>query len=117
MLAVPEALDAEQFARHQAALINELTRPDKNMWERAEFYWQSIAKKQYAFDDKQQLADAIAAFTMEEWVDYFDTVFLNQRHSLQVVAPGRWDELPDMEARVVRSATEIKSGHEAYRTY
>jgi secreted Zn-dependent insulinase-like peptidase len=114
MMAVPADLDAEQFERHKAALVNEILRPDKNMWERAEFYWQSIAKKQFEFDDKQQLADAVTAFTMDDWLAYFERVFLNQRHSLQVVTPGRWDELPDMNARVLRSASEIKEGHDAY---
>ncbi len=114
MAAVPSALDPEQFERHKAALVNEILRPDKNMWERAELYWQSIAKKQFEFDDKQQLADAVNDFTMEEWLAYFDRVFLNQRHSLQVVTPGRWDELPDMDARVVRSASALKDGHDAY---
>ena len=94
--------------------MNEILRPDKNMWERAEFYWQSIAKNQFEFDDKRQLADAVNAFTMDEWLAYFDRVFLNQRHSLQVVTPGRWGELPDIDARRVRSAEAIKTGHDAY---
>jgi secreted Zn-dependent insulinase-like peptidase len=114
MTAVPSDLDAEQFERHKTALVNEILRPDKNMWERAEFYWQSIAKKQFEFDDKRQLADAVNAFTMDEWLAYFDRVFLNQRHSLQVVTPGRWGELPDIDARRVRSAEAIKTGHDAY---
>ncbi len=112
---VPASLDRQQFRRHRQALVTEITRPDKNLWERAEFYWQSIAKKQYEFDGRQRLADAVAALTMEEWQAYYQRVFRERQHSLQVVAPGRWGTLPDTDGEVVRDAQQIKAGHTTYR--
>jgi len=114
MEAVESGLGKEQFARHQEALTNEILRPDKNLWERAEFYWQSIAKKQYQFDGRQAMADAVGALTIESWLAYYNRVFLQQRHSLQVVAPGKSDTVPAGEFQRFDNAEAIKAGHDAY---
>ena len=52
---------------------------------------------------------------MESWSGAFETVFLERRHSLQVVAPGRSGVLPKGEFRVLDSAETIKAGHDTYR--
>ncbi len=41
-------------------------------------------------------------------------VLLAQPRSLQVVAPGRWSELPDIAAKRYRDAETIKDGHDVY---
>ena len=108
-------LDEEQFARHRAALLSEILQPDKNMWERAEFYWQSIAKKRWEFDGREALAGAVESLTLSEWKAYFETVFLDQRHSLKVVSPGKWEKLPEGDGLTrFEDATAIKAGHAAY---
>jgi secreted Zn-dependent insulinase-like peptidase len=114
MAAVPAALDEEQFARHKAALLSDILRPDKNLWERADYYWQSIANKQYGFDARQQLASAVESFSLESWRDYYTSVFLTRPHSLRVVAPGRWKRLPGGTVKRYTSAADIKRGHQSY---
>lgn len=114
MQAVPAGLDEEQFARHKAALISDILRPDKNLWERAGFYWQSIATKQFDFDGRQALADAVEAFTLDSWRAYYQLTFLEQAHSMQVVAPGRWGKFPEGASRRYDSAGAIKQGHATY---
>ncbi|MEP5567052.1 MAG: insulinase family protein [Halioglobus sp.] len=111
---VTSSLDDEQFKRHQKSLINDVLRPHKNLWEQAEFYWQSIAKKQYEFDGRQSMADAIDALDRDQWQSYFSQVFLSQQRSLQVAAPGARGSLPQGKQRSVGSAVELKSGHDAY---
>ncbi|RLQ23882.1 peptidase M16 [Seongchinamella sediminis] len=112
---VAASLDDEQFARHQAALVSEVLRPHKNLWERAEFYWQSIARKQYDFDGREQLAAAIEALDREAWQQYYQTVFIERRHSLQVAAPGKLARLPAGGAqRRVESAAQLRAGHAYY---
>jgi insulysin len=114
MKAVPAQLDEAQFARHKAALLSDILRPDKNLWERADFYWQSIATKQLDFDGRKQMADAVASLSLEQWVAYYQRVFIEQAHSLQVVAPGRWKVLPQGDYQHFESADEIKRGHATY---
>ena len=114
MLQVQPQLDAAQFERHKTALVSDILRPDKNLLERAEYYWQSIARKQWDFAARQTMADTVEALTLQDWEAYYQEVFLDKRHSLQVVAPGRWDILPEGEYRQYDSAETIKRGHESY---
>lgn len=114
MQGVQPDLDKAQFERHKVALVSEILRPHKNLGERAEFYWQSIARKQLDFAGRQHLADAVEGLTMEEWQNYFQRVFLDQRHSLQVVTPGKWKVMPTTQARLYDNADAIKSSHDAY---
>lgn len=107
---VPE-LDRASFRRHRESLVAAIEEPDKNLLERAEFYWQSIAKGQLSFDGRQQLAEAVNDFGLGEWTDYFQGVFLEQPRSLQVVAPGAAGEVPPASGRRERSATAVKAGH------
>ena len=114
MAGVTASLDDEQFVRHQKALLNEVLRPHKNLWEKAEFYWQSIAKKQYDFDGRRAMADAIEALDRGQWQAYFEQAFLHNRHSLQVAAPGSRGRLPEGNQLQVESAVQLKAGHAAY---
>ena len=111
---VPLAVDEEQFQRHRDALINEVLRPHKNLCEHAEFYWQSIAKKQYEFNGRQTMANAIKSLSREQWQAYFEEVFLNQQRSLQVAAPGARGQFPRGAGRSIESAVQLKSGHAVY---
>jgi insulysin len=114
MLGVVPALDEAQFERHKVSLVSDILRPDKNLAERGEFYWQSIARKEWDFAGRQTLADAVNALTLPGWTHYFEEVFLAQRHALQVVAPGRRGIVPKGDYRVYDSAAEIQRDHEAY---
>lgn len=114
MLGVEPALDAAQFERHKESLVSDILRPDKNLNERAEYYWQSIARKEWGFDSRQSLADAVQALTLPAWKAYYERVFVQQRHSLRVVAPGKWGSAAPSDARVFDSAEAIKRGHETY---
>jgi len=73
-----------------------------------------VARKEWNFDSRQSLADAVQALTLPDWKAYFERVFLQQRHSLQVVAPGKSGIVPKGEARAHDSAEAIKRGHAAY---
>ncbi len=114
MLRVEPGLDEAQFERHKVSLVSDILRPDKNLNERGEYYWQAIARKEWDFAGRQALADAVGALTLQSWRAYYEQVFLHQRHSLQVVAPGKWERVPKGDFRVYDSAEAIKSGHAAY---
>ena len=107
-------LDDAQFARHRKALIARIEEPDKNLLERAEFYWQAIARGETAFDSRQRLASAVRAFDRAAWADYFQRVFRDASRSLQIVAPGAAGALPPARGARKRSATVIKAQHASY---
>lgn len=108
MAGVSPTLTEAQFGRHRRALVSEILRPDKNLHERAQFYWRSIARGRYEFDGRETLAAAVESLSLEDWREYYARVFLQKRHSLQVVAPGRFDVLPTGEARSFDSAEALK---------
>jgi secreted Zn-dependent insulinase-like peptidase len=110
---VESYLDEPTFKRHQKVLIGNVTEPDKNLWERAEYYWQSMANKRYEFDGREKMVDALKKISHEEWENYFNRVFMDRRHSLKVIAPGRWSDLPEAD-RVFDSAAEIKTSFDYY---
>ena len=114
MSTVEGDLDNEQFERHKTTLIGEILRPDKNIWERAEFYWQSIAKHQEKFDSKASLAEAVDALTLETWQAYYNRVFVQNRRSLQVVAPGKSGNFPAGEAQRFEVPAAVRKSRETY---
>ena len=114
MLSVVPDLDEAGFERHKTSLISDILRPDKNLGERGEYYWQAIARKELDFAGRETLADAVDALTMESWKDYYEQTFLDRRHSLQVVAPGKRSQLPQGDFQVYDSADAIKKGHATY---
>jgi secreted Zn-dependent insulinase-like peptidase len=114
LLQVDGALTEAQFLRHRAALVNEILRPDKNLWERAEFYWQSIAREQFAFDGRQALANAVEALTLADWKAYFRDTFVANPRSLQVAAAGKGGRLPAGEQQRMETAEAIKASHDTY---
>ncbi|GAB5452745.1 MAG: insulinase family protein [Halioglobus sp.] len=115
MEGVLPGIDEQQFARHKAALRSEILRPHKNLRERGDFYWQSIAHRELQFDGREALARALEELTIEDWQRYYRSVFLQRRHSLQVVAPGRWGVFPGGAVEVFETADEVRSGRPVYR--
>jgi secreted Zn-dependent insulinase-like peptidase len=111
---VPD-LDQAQFERHREALMSEILRPDKNLGERAEFYWLSIARRELEFDSRLALATALEEISLQDWVAYYQRVFMDQRHSLQVVAPGRLGKLPPVDGARFDTATALKRGRPVYQ--
>ena len=94
--------------------MSEILRPDKNLHERAQFYWSSIARGRYEFDGRETLAATVEGLSLEDWREYYARVFLRNRHSLQVVAPGRFGVLPVVEGRSFDSAEALKQSQDAY---
>ena len=92
--AVPSDIDEAAFNRHRQALVAEINEPFKNLWERAEFLWQSLGEGDHTFTSKQDLADAVSGITYAEWLAFFESQVLETQRSLLVVAPGKFDKFP-----------------------
>ena len=107
-----EGMTKEQFDKHRTALLSELRKPHKNLWEESDYFWKSIANRELAFDSREQLARAVEAIEYEPWRDWYRQSLLEQPASVAVVAPGRWDELP--EGTLLESVQQLQSGRPYY---
>ncbi|MFN2329873.1 MAG: insulinase family protein [Chromatocurvus sp.] len=114
MEGLEEEVDEASYLRHRQALVNDIMEPDKNLLERAEYYWQSIARKQLAFDRRERLAAAVEGMSRDQWLDYYREHFLEHRRSLLVVAPGEQGDMPKGPARELDAADAVKAGHAVY---
>ncbi|MEM1404605.1 MAG: insulinase family protein [Pseudomonadota bacterium] len=103
---VPDDITEEQFLRHRAALVNDILKPDENLGQRAEFYWQAIAFREWGFDESQILAGAVESVSYEDWKAYYIDAFLEDRRSMLNVAPGARGESPKIEANAVYTVPE-----------
>jgi len=96
-----EDITAEQFERHRSALVNNILKPHENLSERADFYWQSIALREWDFDRPERLAAAVRAIDYEAWQDYYRQTFLEERRSFLGVSAGARDALPEAPGTAV----------------
>ncbi|MBK6740035.1 MAG: hypothetical protein IPG64_20435 [Haliea sp.] len=102
ILRVEPALDEEQFERHKASLVSDILRPDKNLNERAEYYWQSMRARNGT--RQPPVAGRRGRGAHAAGLEGLLRARLSkQRHSLQVVAPGKWGVVPKGEAEAYDS--------------
>jgi secreted Zn-dependent insulinase-like peptidase len=90
----PQQIDEAQFLRHRTALVNRILKPHENLGERAEFYWQAIAFREWGFDRPQQLAAAVEAIDYQDWQRFFEQQILAAPRSLIGVSAGAGGRLP-----------------------
>ena len=107
-----DGISAEQFKRHKQALISDILRPHKNLWEQSEHFWQEIGRRELGFDSRQQMAKAVEAVDNQQWRDWFRRVAITERATLAVTTGGRWQEHPEGEK--VDSVPAFKQQQPAY---
>ncbi|WOJ93411.1 insulinase family protein [Congregibacter variabilis] len=104
----------EQFQRHRQALINATLKPHENLQERAEFYWQSIATRQWMFDSPEQMAAAVESISYEDWQQAYRELFLDAPRSLLALSPGAKGVTPESDSEVFASPEALRHGRETY---
>lgn len=114
LYAVESTLDEAQFERHKVALVSDISKPDKNLGERARFYWRSISNKRLDFASRKHLAEAVESLTLAHWQAYFQREFIDNPRALQVISPGRWEKLPEVSGRRFDSAAALKASNSTY---
>ena len=111
--AVPSDINEAAFTRHREALIAEINEPYKNLWERAEFLWQSLGEGDVSFASKQELARAVSKISYPDWLEFFNKSVLETQKSLLVVAPGKFDQSP-AEPLEYSQAAAVKANNKAF---
>jgi insulysin len=95
--AVEGTVTEAQFLRHRHALLQEITQPDKNLWEESAYFWREIAREELDFESRELLAAAVSSIGFEQWLTWYKRVVIDERASLMVVAPGHLGEVPGGE--------------------
>ncbi|WOJ96543.1 insulinase family protein [Congregibacter brevis] len=112
LLDTAKDITEEQFDRHRQALINATLKPQENLGQRAEFYWQSLATREWDFDSPQQMAAAIESISYADWQQAYRRMFLEDRRSLLALTPGA-KGLPSKDgAEVFESPEALREGRE-----
>lgn len=107
-------ISAEQFERHRQALINATLKPQDNLRERAEFYWQSLATRQWQFDSPVQMASAVESINYEDWRQAYRQLFLEAPRSLLALSPGAKEATPQTDSEVFDSPEALRDGRGTY---
>lgn len=102
-----EGMSEAQFQRHQLALLNDLRKPDKNLFEESEYYWREIARSEYGFASKRELADAVQALDYATWRAWFQQWVIDEPALLLTLTPGRWSD--PVSGRAAVSPTELQA--------
>jgi insulysin len=98
----------EQFARFQTALRQEILEPPKNLFERAEQYWQAIAKRDWDFSERERLAAAVAALDLVAWQAYFTDAVIAAPREVRAVAVGASGSLPGAADTVIDRPLQLR---------
>ncbi|PIE37877.1 MAG: peptidase M16, partial [Gammaproteobacteria bacterium] len=111
---LPMHVTEPQFLRHKEALINDILRPDKNLWERAAFYWRVLESGGNTFEREKKLVSSLEELDFAAWQAYVKRVFLNSPRSLHVVAPGVRGQLPEHQGLQVVDVDTLREKTQRY---
>jgi secreted Zn-dependent insulinase-like peptidase len=80
-------LDPQQFERNRAALVNQLLEPPKNLGEKTEEFWMSIALGDDDFNRQQEVAAAAQQLTQAQWQEFAQSYLAaDQRRDLLLLS-------------------------------
>lgn len=101
-------LSEATFLKYRQSLVAELREPSKNLYEEGGRQWRELTLGETEFDTREQIAEAIDAFDFATWQHYFQSHFVDNPASLQVVAPGAQAMVPDQPATEIGVASDFR---------
>jgi secreted Zn-dependent insulinase-like peptidase len=108
-----DALTNDRFERHRTALLQEILKPEQNLWEESAYFWREIARNKLDFASREQIAEAVRAVSFSEWQDWYQTYILDRPASLIIAAPGHLDRLPVAET-IIDDADAFRASRPFY---
>lgn len=112
------SVSEEEFNRYKAGLVNQITAPEKNLYELSQSYWQAIIEGNQHFNTRQRLAIEVDTISRDGFVRYFEKELIGddarrlvihqvgephaedyQRHLEAVVGFETADTLEDVHSR------------------
>jgi secreted Zn-dependent insulinase-like peptidase len=82
-------LSADEFERHKLALVNNILEVETKLQERTNRYWNELDREQYRFDQRERMADAVRAITLEDLESFYKGELLSDaRKQISVHVTG-----------------------------
>lgn len=82
----------KEFLTQKDSLLQKLQEPARSVREQNARYWESILNRDYQFDRRQHLIDALQKLTFNELNDFYNQVFLNKNRRLWMTSSGFSDD-------------------------
>ena len=82
------AMDEAQFEQARQGLISQILKRDNKLVDRSSRYWEEIDLKEFGFDTRNQLAEAIQSLDKATVATYFEDIVEKDGRRLIVQTPG-----------------------------
>jgi secreted Zn-dependent insulinase-like peptidase len=66
------------FEKHRQGLLGRILEKEKRLRTRSNRYWRELDRKNYRFDSREQLADAVRSITKDEFVKFYKRFLLSE---------------------------------------
>jgi secreted Zn-dependent insulinase-like peptidase len=82
-------MSEQDLMKHKQGLVSRILEKDRNLQARSNRYWNDIDEKQYKFDGRERLANAVRDVDKKALKRYYDELLLSkQRRRLVVLSSG-----------------------------
>ncbi len=82
-------MDNDDFMRARAGLVTRILTRDSNLKSRSRRYWREIDLREFAFDSRKRLVDAVNALSREDMVAHARVLLSLKPRLIKVQSPGR----------------------------
>ncbi|MEE8624862.1 MAG: insulinase family protein, partial [Acidiferrobacterales bacterium] len=112
------------FEEHRQGLLARILEKEKRLRARSNRYWTELDRKNYKFDSREQLADAVRSITKDEFVKFYKRFLLSENRK-RLVARSTGDqhkmEFAEKERAqkyiVIRDPDSFKEGKKYFPRY
>lgn len=78
-------LSAAEFAKHKAALVSRILEQEQNLQARTDRYWTELDQREYQFDSRQRLAQAVRRIAKPDFERFYSELLLGEQRRWLVV--------------------------------
>lgn len=112
------------FDKHKQGLLARILEKDKRLRTRSNRYWREIDRKNYRFDSREQLADAVRSITKDEFVKFYKQFLLSENPKRLVSRSTGYQHASEFAMKeqakkyiAIRSLDSFKEGKEYFPPY
>lgn len=109
------------FEKHKQGLLARILEKEKRLRTRSNRYWRELDRKNYSFDSREQLADAVRSITKDEFVKFYKHFLLSENRKRLVSRSTGYQHKGEFVTKeqakkyiVIRSLDSFKEGKEYF---